>query len=75
MTAPEVETDAAEAPSPWLRRWWGLMDLRIGVVPAPVVVLVVALAGVYVRLGKAPSDIMAAIVFLGVGGFLCAVLG
>ena len=75
MTAPEVETDAAEAPSPWLRRWWGLMDLRIGVVPAPVVVLVVALAGVYVRLGKAPSDIMAAIVFLGVGGFLCAELG
>lgn len=76
-TIPDDEAiePAHEVTSPWLLRWWALMDLRIGIAPVPVVVVVIALAAVYVKLGKGPSDIMAAIAFLGVGGFLCAEIG
>jgi CCS family citrate carrier protein len=58
-----------------LRRWWALMDLRIGVVPVPVLALVALVAGVYVSLGKAPSDILMNIAVLAAGGFLCAEVG
>jgi CCS family citrate carrier protein len=83
MTTPEVEAAAAapetsatdDATPAILRRWWALMDLRIGVVPVPVAALVLLVAAVYVGLGKAPSDILMNIAVLATGGFLCAEVG
>jgi CCS family citrate carrier protein len=67
---------AAGPPAPAaLRRWWGVMDLRIGIVPVPVAIVVLGIAAVYVRLGQAPSDILMNIAVLATGGFLCGEIG
>lgn len=55
--------------------WWRVMDIRIGIVPVPIFALVVVLLGIYVRLGKVPSDLTTNILTLTVGGFACAELG
>lgn len=63
------ETKKAKAP------WWNLMDRRIGIVPLPVFIAVVALIAAYVRLGKVPADLTTNILTLTVGGFACAEIG
>jgi Na+/citrate or Na+/malate symporter len=70
-----VKNQGIDPPSAMLSRWWALMDIRIGIAPLPLVLIVLALAGVYVVQGKAPSDILANIAFLTTGGFLCAEIG
>ena len=62
-----IETDE-RAPA-WARRWWRWMDWRIGIVPAPVVVILLALFAGFLATGKVASDILMAIGLLGVGGF------
>ena len=57
------------------RRWWSLMDLRIGIVPVPVFVAAALLLAAYVWLGKVPSDLTTNILTLTIGGFACAELG
>jgi CCS family citrate carrier protein len=71
--APAGGEPAAE--SALLRRWWSLMDFRIGIVPLPVALIVLGIAAVYVRIGKAPSDILMNIALLATGGFLCGEIG
>jgi CCS family citrate carrier protein len=51
------------------------MDMRIGVVPLPIYVLLVALIGSFVMLGNVPTDISVTIAVLAVGGFTCAEFG
>ena len=48
---------------------------RIGIVPLPVYVLLLALIGGFVATGKVPNDIFVSIAILTVGGFSCAELG
>jgi malate:Na+ symporter len=67
--------DAAAPARPGMAWWWRIMDLRIGVVPAPVLLAVVGVAAVFVLQGKVPSDILMNIAVLAVGGFSCAELG
>jgi Na+/citrate or Na+/malate symporter len=69
---PDPDGDAAPA---WLSRWWRVMDLRIGIVPLPVLLAVLAIGATYVRLGGTPADILMNIAVLAVGGFLCAEVG
>jgi len=69
----EVAPDAGV--SSGLARWWRIMDLKVGVVPLPVFLLVVSAAAVFVARGKAPSDILTNMAVLAVGGFACAELG
>ena len=69
-----ADDEQHEAPAA-LRAWWRLMDLRIGIVPAPVALLVLALAAAYVSLGDVPSDVLMNIAVLATGGFLCAEIG
>ena len=66
---------APDAPSPALTRWWRLMDLRIGIVPLPVLAAIVAVAAVFVQAGEVPADILMNIAVLAAGGFLCAEVG
>ena len=55
--------------------WWKLMDTRIGIVPVPVFIGIVAIIAAYVRLGEVPADLTTAILVLGAGGFACAEIG
>ena len=63
------------APPPLLRLWWRAMEVRIGIVPAPLALAVVAIAAVYVQLGQAPADILMNIAILAAGGFACGEIG
>jgi len=51
------------------------MDFRIGIVPLPVLLVIAAIAAVFVRSGEVPSDILMGIAVLAAGGFLCAEVG
>ncbi len=68
-------TEADEQAPAWARRWWSWMDWRLGVVPVPVAVVLLALFATFLATGKVASDILMAIALLGVGGFACAELG
>ncbi len=59
----------------WPHGWWKLMETRIGIIPLPVYVLLVALIAGFVATGKVPTDISVSIAVLAVGGFTCAELG
>jgi CCS family citrate carrier protein len=68
---PQQETPGATQ-APLRQR---MMASRIGIVPVPVAVVIVALVAIYVRLGTVPSDLTMSIVILGLGGFACAEIG
>lgn len=72
MSEESPNTAAAPAGLVW---WWRAMDLRIGIVPLPVALVVVVLVAAFVRTGDAPSDILMNIAVLATGGFLCAEVG
>jgi malate:Na+ symporter len=59
----------------WPYGWWKIMDFKIGIVPIPVFVLLLALITGFTLTGKVPSDILMAIVLLAMGGFTCAEIG
>ena len=57
------------------RGWWRIMDTRIGIVPLPVFIVIVALILAYIVRGKVPADLTTNILILGAGGFACAEVG
>ena len=59
----------------WPTGWWSIVDFKIGIVPLPVFVILVAVIALYALTGSVPSDILMAIVLLSMGGFACAELG
>ena len=59
----------------WAQGWWTVMGWRIGVVPVPVFVMLLAAIGYFVALGKLPTEINMMLAVLAVGGFACAELG
>ena len=59
----------------WPTGWWRIVDWKIGIVPVPIFVVLLALIAGFVLTGKVPSDILMAIVLLSMGGFTCAELG
>jgi CCS family citrate carrier protein len=68
----------AEAQRPdhaWPSQFWKLMEIRVGIVPLPVYILLLLLIAGFVTTGKVPSDISVSIAILTVGGFSCAELG
>ena len=69
--------DPASAPqaASGMAWWWRIMDFRIGVVPAPVLLAIVGVVAVFVGRGKVPADILMNMAVLAVGGFACAELG
>lgn len=76
-----IATEAAAAPAEtkgerfWPQGWWKLMETRLGIIPLPVYLLLVALICGFVATGKVPTDISVSIAVLAVGGFSCAELG
>jgi malate:Na+ symporter len=59
----------------WPRGWWAIVDYKIGIIPLPVYLLVLALIAGFTFTGKVPSDLPMAIVLLTMGGFTCAEIG
>ena len=59
----------------WPNGWWQIVDYKIGIIPLPVFVLLLAVIGGFAATGTVPSDILMAIVLLSMGGFTCAELG
>lgn len=55
--------------------WWRIVDLRVGIIPLPIYVVLLALLAGFVWTGKVPSDLLMSIVLLSVGGFTCAEIG
>lgn len=76
QNAPAQAQTEAQAPAPsGPHPFWQLMDMRLGIVPLPVYLLLLALIGGFVATGKVPNDICVSIAILTVGGFSCAELG
>jgi malate:Na+ symporter len=59
----------------WPKGWWSIVDFKIGIVPLPVYVILLAVIAGFAATGTVPSDILMAIVLLSMGGFTCAELG
>ncbi|MBV9203718.1 MAG: 2-hydroxycarboxylate transporter family protein, partial [Alphaproteobacteria bacterium] len=60
----------------WPQGWWKIVELRIGIVPLPVYVLLAALVAFFIlRDGKVSSDLPTMIAVLALGGFGCAEIG
>lgn len=68
--------EPARAPAGfWPRAWWRVMEMRIGVIPLPVYVTLLAAIGYFVAAGKIPTELNMMIALLAVAGFTCAELG
>jgi len=61
--------------TPWHMYAWRAMEMRIGLVPVPIYLLLLALIGGFIAQGKVPTDISVSIAVLAVGGFTCAEFG
>jgi Na+/citrate or Na+/malate symporter len=70
-----VAADGAAPARFWPQGWWSVVDFKIGIVPLPVFVILIAVIAGFAATGSVPSDILLAIVLLSMGGFACAELG
>jgi CCS family citrate carrier protein len=74
-------SQAIPEPSPttqtrfWPEGWWKLMEIRIGIIPLPIYVILFALIAGFAVTGKVPGEISMAIAVLAFCGFTCAELG
>jgi malate:Na+ symporter len=75
----EIKSDATAGLSGpegwWPKGWWSIVDFKIGIVPLPVFLVLLAVIAGFAATGTVPSDILMAIVLLSMGGFTCAELG
>jgi CCS family citrate carrier protein len=69
------ERAAAAARPLWPDGWWALMERRIGVIPIPVYVVLVALIAVFVITAKVRAEISVVIAVMAVFGFTLAEFG
>jgi len=66
---------ATASTSFWPSGWWRVMEFRIGIIPLPVYLLLVALIAGFGLTGAVPGEITMAIAILAVFGFTCAEFG
>jgi len=64
----------------WPERWWKLMEIRIGIIPLPVYLLLAGLLIAFVIMNrvtdeKTPEEISTVLAIMVVGGFTCAEIG
>jgi malate:Na+ symporter len=59
----------------WPQGWWKIMALRIGIVPIPIYVILVAVLAVFTYTGDIKGEISTMIAVLVIGGFTCAEIG
>jgi malate:Na+ symporter len=71
----DSKRDIAGASGFWPQGWWKLMDMRIGIIPVPIYVVLVLLIGGLIATNEIKSDAPTMIVVLALGGFTCAEIG
>src|ERR1700724_1970164 len=59
----------------WPQGWWKIVDTRIGIVPIPVYVILIALLVGFTYTGDIKGEISIMIAVLVIGGFTCAEIG
>jgi len=59
----------------WPEGWWRVIDFRIGIIPIPIYLVLVALVATLVVTGEVKSDGPTMIAVLVLGGFTCAEIG
>jgi malate:Na+ symporter len=59
----------------WPQGWWKIMALRIGIVPIPIYVILVAVLVGFTYTGDIKGEISTMIAVLVIGGFTCAEIG
>src|SRR3984957_4628170 len=74
-TIPSADPDRPTPAPFWPSGWWKIIDARIGIVPLPIFLVLLAVVAGFAATGSGPSDILMAIVLLSMGGFACAELG
>src|SRR5580765_5611572 len=78
--SPATPPDAGAPPLPrksgfWPEGWWRLMEMRIGIIPLPIWLLIAALLAGLLATGKLPNEISLAIVMFAFFGFTLAEIG
>ena len=72
-THPAVAPGTAE---PWWPNgWWRIMDLRIGIIPLPIYIILFALLAGFTYTGDLKGEVSIMIAVLVMGGFTCAEIG
>src|SRR5499433_3056307 len=59
----------------WPEGWWKIVDMRIGIIPVPIYVLLVGLLAGFTYTGDIKGEIPTMIAVLVIGGFTCAEIG
>src|SRR5215470_1519097 len=59
----------------WPQGWWKIVDFRIGIIPLPIYVILVALLTGFTFTGDIKGEISVMIAILVIGGFTCAEVG
>jgi malate:Na+ symporter len=59
----------------WPQGWWRIVDTRIGIVPVPIYVILVALLAGFTYTGDIKGEVSIMIAVLVIGGFTCAEIG
>jgi CCS family citrate carrier protein len=77
METSETRNPHGAAPSSatlWRDRWWVIFDVRIGVLPLPVYIVLLLVLAAMAASGKLAADLPTGIALVAVGGFTCAEL-
>lgn len=61
--------------SGWHQQWWRIVDMKVGVIPVPIYILLFLLIVAFTLTGKVPSDLTMSIAILSFGGFFFMQLG
>jgi len=59
----------------WPEGWWRVIDMKIGIIPLPVYVILAGLIAILVQEGEIKPDGPTMIAVLAMGGFTCAEIG
>src|SRR3974390_2707846 len=59
----------------WPSGWWKILDIRIGIIPIPVSVILIALLAGLTYTGDIKGEVSTMIAVLVIGGFTCAEIG
>jgi malate:Na+ symporter len=59
----------------WPQGWWRIVDTRIGIVPVPIYVILIALLAGFTYTGDIKGEVSIMIAVLVIGGFTCAEIG
>jgi CCS family citrate carrier protein len=79
-TADTTTNDLQPAKGFWPEGWWRLMEMRVGVVPLPVYLLLLVMLVIFVLIRKVtdektPEEISMVLAIMVIGGFTCAEIG